>query len=79
MKKVTNWPICSLVKYLDDPVTDTGHNIVHDAPLGRVHLVERLPRDDDHRGYSHQGRRDPEGQGVAGRIPETFHVLPEDR
>ena len=55
------------------------YHLKHDVALGWVHLVERLPRDDDHRGHRHQSRRDPEGQGVAGCVTEALHVLSEDR
>ena len=55
------------------------YHLEHDVALGWVHLVERLPRDDDHRGHSHQRCRDPEGQGVAGCVTEALHILSENR
>ena len=75
----TTWRVKNITNLYFHQIPLKVCHLEHDVALGRVHLVERLPRDDDHRGHRHQRRRDPEGQGIAGRVPETFHVLPEDR
>ena len=54
-----------------DAATDLGE----DVPLRRLHHIEGLPKDDDHRGHQHEDGRDTKGQGVAGVISKAVDIL----
>ena len=51
----------------------TADHPEQDVPLGRVHPVQRLPEHEDEEGDDHHGSGNPEGEGVAGGVSQTFH------
>ena len=58
-----------------DAATDLGE----DVPLGRLHHIEGLPKDDDHGGHQHEDGRDTKGEGVAGVVSKAMNILPYGR